>query len=143
MPSQKNAFIKARIKPIISKRPRDRYIADLVDLTKYKDKNDGKGWLLVLVDSFSKFAVVKTLKTKTAEEVAKRFEDIFFAIGPPIILHTDNGREFKNSTMQNLCENFGVKQVHGRARAPWIQGQVERLNKSIKNLISSTSNTGG
>lgn len=108
------------MKPIISKRLRDRYIADLVDLSKYKDTNDGKYWILVLVDKFSKFAVLKTLKTNITKEVAGRFEDIFFTIGSPIILHTDNCGEFKNSTIQNLSYNFGVKQIHGRARAPSI-----------------------
>ena len=134
---------KPQITPIISKAPRDRYIADLVDLTRYKHKNSGFGWLLVCVDSFSKFAVVKMCYTKSALEISEKFREIFFQIGPPLLLHTDNGKELKNELLSIICLEFGTKQVHGRARAPWIQGQVERLNQSIKRWLSGTSDTSG
>ena len=134
---------KAQIKPIISKRPRDRYLADLVCLQAYKDLNNGYSFLLVVVDSFSKFGIVRQLRTKSAEEVSQAFNSIFFQFGPPILLYTDNGTEFKNQKLNIVCEFLEIKQIFGRARCPWIQGQVERLNQSIKRWISKTSRGNG
>lgn len=134
---------KPRITPIIAKSPRDRYIADCVDLRLYSEQNNGYKWLLVLVDSFSKFAVVKPLFSKSAEEVGNVFNSIFTTIWPPLILHTDNGKEFRNNTLEQICVEFNIIQKFGRARAPWIQGQVERFNQSIKRWLSSSSASNG
>ena len=70
--------------------------------------------------------------SKNAVEIEKKVRQIFCLYGPPIILHTDNGKEFKNKHMNKLCEKFKVKHVFGRPRAPWIQGQLERFNQSVK-----------
>lgn len=83
--------------------------------------------MLVIVDSFSKFCCTIACKKKTEIDVRDAFERIFSIIGPPIILHTDNGKEFRNSLVDSLAEFFNIKLVHGRARCPWVRGQVERL----------------
>ena len=114
---------KPAIKPIVSKRPRDRYIADLIDLRSYKDKNDGLSWALIMVDSFSKFGWARLCQSKESSVIADIFEDIFRSHGPPLILHTDNGGEFKYASLNKINEKFGIRQIFGRARAPWIQGQ--------------------
>ncbi|XP_029653924.1 uncharacterized protein LOC115227152 [Octopus sinensis] len=134
---------KPPITPIISKNPRDRYLADLVDLRRYSERNSGYSWvfissiksqILVVIDSFSKFAMVEVATSKNSEEIVNLIGKIFYTNGPPLILHTDNGKEFKNSKMVKFCEDFGTKHVFGRPRAPWVQGQVERYNFSIHSI---------
>ena len=130
---------KPIVKPNVAKRPRDRYFADLIDLRHYKHLNNENSWLLVMVDSFSKFGFARILSNKTSEIVCDAIEEIFLYHGPPLILHTDNGGEFTNSKLADMCKKYGVRQVFGRPRAPWIQGQVESLNQSIKSWLSTTS----
>jgi transposase InsO family protein len=132
---------KPEIRPIIAKYPRDRFLADLIDFRYYSNLNDGYGWALVIIDSFSKFACVVPCKKKTAIDVKDAFEKIFCIIGSPIILHTDNGKEFKNSLILKMCEQFDIKSVHGRPRCPWVQGQVERLNGTLKFMLSTTADS--
>ncbi|KAG0441836.1 Gag-Pol polyprotein, partial [Dictyocoela muelleri] len=115
----------------------ERLIFDLIDLRHYSKQNSGYKWLLVGLDSFSKFAWTFALKTKTADEVVKSIEIVFLTFKPPLILHTDNGREFVNQKMRDLCSKHDVRHVRGRARCPWVQGQVERLNQTLKFMISS------
>jgi transposase InsO family protein len=68
--------------------------------------------------------MVRLSKTKTANEISKLIKDVFCSFGPPILLHSDNGTEFKNKDFAKICGNFKAKQVFGRPRAPWVKGQV-------------------
>ena len=73
------------------------------------------------------------LHNKTAEEVLKKLEVLFWVFGFPQTLHTDNGKEFKNKIMQEFCQKHGIKQVHGAPRMPQTQGLFERNNRTVKN----------
>jgi transposase InsO family protein len=69
---------------------------------------------------------------KNAENVAEVLSQIFADFGPPKILQTDNGREFKNSTVGSICEKFGVKFIHGTPRHSQSQGSIERSNQDVE-----------
>lgn len=129
---------KQTITPIISKNPRDRYFIDMIDLRRYKKLNEDYGWILVVLDSFTKYGQAFSCKTKSTKEVCEKLDSFFLIAGAPIILHSDNGLEFKSQEMKNLCQFYDVKQVFGRPRCPWIQGQVERFNQTIKRSLSKT-----
>ena len=60
--------------------------------------------------------------------------DFFCDLGAPLILQSDNGREFKNSLLLNILnENWpSTKIIHGKPRHPETQGSVERANQDIK-----------
>ena len=55
------------ITPIIAKRPRERYLANLVDFCCYHIYNKGYNWMFVMVDSFSKFAFTVALEKKLSK----------------------------------------------------------------------------
>jgi len=99
-------------------------MVDLIDTRAYKEKNDGYSWIVTMIDSFSKFAMIGISKSKTSKEISRIIKKKFCFYGPPVILHSDNGTEFKNKDLEKICKTFGVKQVFGRPRAPWVQGQV-------------------
>ncbi|CAF1045947.1 unnamed protein product [Didymodactylos carnosus] len=70
-------------------------------------------------DHFTKFCVLRPMKTKTAAEVAYHLLDIFIMFGAPATLQSDNGREFVAKVIEELAEMWkGLKIVHGRARHP-------------------------
>lgn len=73
---------------------------DLIDLQSQAD-GDYK-FIMVYQDHLTKFVRLRALKTKTAAEVAYHLTDIFSDIGAPIILQSDNGREFANSVRIHL-----------------------------------------
>ena len=54
--------------------------------------------------------------------------------GQPLILHTDNGKEFRNELIVGLCNRLNIKMVHGRPRTPRTQGQVEKSTKLLNQL---------
>ena len=53
------------------------------------------------------------------------------------MLHSDNGGEFRNKNMENLCKIHEIKSVHGAPRNPSTQGQVEHNNSTIKVIITN------
>ena len=79
------------------------YLVDISDLnldanlspdgvTPYK-------YILVYLDHFTKKVNLAPLLRKCAEEVTEVLLDIFYDAGPPHILHSDNGGEFKNEIL--------------------------------------------
>lgn len=122
---------------IISYYARERYLADLIDFRYYSDVNDEYKWMLVIIDSLIKFMWTIPLKEKAGRSVAPAIRKIFMINRPPLIFHTDNGREFCNDLMTNMLDEFKIINVRRRARCPWSQGQIERANQTIKWMIVS------
>jgi len=104
---------------------------DLIDLTAYREENNGIGWLLTIVCIFSKFLWAVPLPNKEAGTVGKALVKIFSQWGAPGILQSDNGKEFVADIIKHICNTFGIEIRHGRARHPMTQGQIERLNQTV------------
>lgn len=118
------------LQPIIEDHAMDRLVIDCVDMTRYKEYNDGLGWMLTCVDVFTLFGWVFPMPRKEAGFVYKGVLQILLQFGPPKILHSDNGGEFVNSLIDLLCDRFHIKIVHGGPYRPQTQGRVERFNQT-------------
>ena len=124
------------IRPIISDEMNSRAQIDLIDMQSQADK-DFK-FIFVYQDHLTKFVQLRPLKTKRAEEVAYTLLDIFTILGAPSILQSDNGREFCNQVIEEICAMWdGLKIVHGKPRHSQSQGSVERANQDVENMLSS------
>ena len=92
--------------------------------------NDGYKYLLTGIDVFSKYAFAKPLKSKTGQEVASAFAEIFKLGRIPLKIQTDDGREFRNKNVQDLFKHFGIHwfstKNEGKAQT------VERFNRTLK-----------
>lgn len=123
-------------KPIVSTDYLSRGQADLVDFRKTPDGE--YKWLLVYQDHFTKFVSLRPLKNKEAYGVAVELFKIFADKGAPIILQTDNGREFTAEVVRHIMSIFpSTKLINGRPRHPQTQGSVERANQDVENMLRS------
>jgi hypothetical protein len=103
-----------------------------VDLMDFRNQPDGEyKWILHIVDHFSKYSWTFPLRTKSAEEVASHLATWIGFFGPPRLLHSDNGTEFKGSLLL-LAKQYGIQILHGRPRHPQSQGLVEKANGTFK-----------
>lgn len=124
------------VKPLVSSELNSRCQVDLIDLQSHSD-GDYK-FIMVYQDHLTKFVQLRPLKTKRAEEVAYHLLQIFLIFGAPAILHSDNGREFSNQVISELCAMWkDVKIVHGKPRHSQTQGSVERANQDIQNMLTA------
>lgn len=109
--------------------------ADLVDMQAISKDNDGKRFILTVIDVFSKLAFSEPLKNKTGVEVTKAFRNILKRSGKnPKKLHTDFGTEFLNSTFQKMLKSEGIgffTTLNTEIKA----SIVERFNRTIKSRL--------
>ncbi|XP_023236835.1 KRAB-A domain-containing protein 2-like [Centruroides sculpturatus] len=127
------------VKPMVSLELNSKCQVDLIDLKSHK-YGEYK-FIMVYQDHLTKFVQLLPLKTKTAEEVANHFLQIFLTFGAPAILHSDNGREFCNRVISKLCTMWkDVKIVHGNPRHSQTQDSVERVNQDIQNMLTAWMN---
>lgn len=108
---------------------------DLVDLS-YDADGDYK-YICYIRDHFTRFSWARPLTSKRAVEVAAFLFDLFFFIGsPPIVLQSDNGKEFVAAVIKELVGLWpSVKIINGRPRHPQSQGLVERANGILQQRL--------
>ena len=52
-----------------------------------------------------------------------------------MILQSDNGGEFISNIIKFVMPKLGIKLINGSPYSPTSQGQIERFNKTLKNLL--------
>ncbi len=106
--------------------------ADLADLTYIADHNDGHRYLLTVIDVFSKYAFVTSLKKKDGKSVTDAFGKILSDAGrKPLKLQTDKGKEFLNDTFQTMLKNADIKFFVSQ-NEDIKASVVERFNRTLK-----------
>lgn len=96
-------------------------------------------WIGHFMDHWSKVHVLFPLMHKSANEVSLNLSSRLFAyFGLPKILQSDNGREFVNSIVHKLVEDWPgeITIVNGRAWHPQSQGLVERANAKVEEMLA-------
>jgi len=126
-------------RPIVTRAPATVSQIDLVDMQKLAHQNGGNRYFLSYVDLFSKWVAVRTLKDKTQKRVTDALLDILNNLPPawrPKTIQADNGAEFQKG-MEAALRQRGIKMIHSAAYQPTTQGQVERLNRTLKSALFS------
>ena len=109
--------------------------ADLIDLRNIYGSNYRYKYILLMIDLFSKKIWLRKLKTKSGEETANAFKNIFDNMEyTPQTLIFDEGKEFLNKYCDLLFKQYNIHYYHimsGNFKA----GAAERANKTIKGLL--------
>ena len=109
-----------------------------VDLLKFHTSSKGYNYILVIIDSFSKFVITKAIRHKTAKSVIKVIYEEFilkFGICKNLSIISDNGNEFINSWSKALYKLLGVKSIKTSVYKPSSNGLVERMNRTIIGIL--------
>ena len=85
---------------------------------------------------FSRFSTAKILRIKKGPEVIKGLMTSWIALfGPPKTILSDNGVQFCNKEMNDLCELIGTKHKTTAGYAPFSNGLVEKHNHIIDQMM--------
>ncbi len=107
-----------------------------IDLLQLPRSHQGSSYVMVCVDHFSRFTVLAPLPKKSATTVAHALvSQLICPYTTPRVLLSDNGTEFKNHIMQDICNQFSIKQAFITAHHPACNGLVERTNKKILEIL--------
>lgn len=82
---------------------------DLMDVQNLSKENDGIRFLLILIDTLSKYLRIVVLKQKSARDVLNAIKQVFESGVKCQTLRSDRGGEFKNRQLLNYLKNEGVR----------------------------------
>lgn len=101
----------------------------------------GHKYILLVVDSFSKWPEAFPLKTQDSKEIAKvLFREIFARYGAPRTLITDRGQNFMSKLVTAVCELFQVTRHYTSSYHPQTNAACERMNSTIAQCIRTYIN---
>ena len=106
-----------------------------VDLKEFPLSIKGNKYMLVVVDVFTRFVILRALPDKKQATVAKELIDIFLLIGFPKILQTDNGKEFYNRLLSEICTLTSMDSRLITAYHPQGNGLAERWVLTTSQII--------
>ena len=96
----------------------------------------------MIQDYFSKWPFAIPLPDQKTERILQVLKDqVFTLVGPPNRLHSDQGRNFESYILSELCKAFGVTKSHTTPYHPMGDGLVERMNRSLLNLLRALVKT--
>ena len=116
-----------------------------VDFTEVKPGKYGYRYLLVFVDTFSGCTEAFPTKHETAQTVTKKLlEDILPRYGFPGKIGSDKGPGFFSKVTQGVALVLGADWKLDCAYRPQSSGQVERMNRTLKETLTKLAlETGG
>nr|GFC18020.1 putative ribonuclease H-like domain-containing protein [Tanacetum cinerariifolium] len=106
---------------------------------------NGKKYILVIVDDYSRFTWVKFLRSKdeTPDFIIKFLKMIQVRLKVPVRrIRTDNGTEFVNQTLREYYEEVGIPHETSVAHSPQQNGVVERCNRTLIEAARTIENLG-
>ncbi|XP_055249413.1 uncharacterized protein K02A2.6-like [Moschus berezovskii] len=108
-----------------------------IDFTEIKPGKYNNKYLLVFVDTFSGWTEAFTTRRETAQVVVKKIlEDIFPRFGLPKVIGSDNGPAFVSQVSQLVAKILGINWKLHCAYRPQSSGQVERMNRTLKETLT-------
>jgi hypothetical protein len=101
-------------------------------MQSYSKYNIGHKFILILIDTYTKYLWVQALKNKSSKQVTQDMINIL-QINHPKFLQTYNGTEFYNKQFQNLMKKYIIK--HYSTYSGIKAAIAERVIRIIKNII--------
>ena len=127
----------APLQPILVTQPLELVHMDYLSLEPSKGNIEN---VLVITDHFTRYALAYPSKTQTAEATARILWDNFIChYGFPERFISDQGRNFESDLIRELCKIAGVKKVHTTPYHPQGNGQCERFNSTLCNMLGTLS----
>ena len=127
----------APLQPILVTQPLELVHMDYLSLEPSKGNIEN---VLVITDHFTRYALAYPSKTQTAQATARILWDNFIChYGFPERFISDQGRNFESDLIKELCKIAGVKKVHTTPYHPPGNGQCERFNSTLCNMLGTLS----
>ena len=110
----------------------------------YPPGSRGNKYVLTVIDMLTGFTIAVPIKNKNAETICDAYRNHVYCMfrGSSRIL-TDNGSEFKNQEMKQVCEILGVTHIFSPVYTPESNGRLEGWHRFFKACIAKHIRGGG
>lgn len=116
--------------------PMDRLCTDLLGPLPLTPRNNR--YILLVTDQFTKWVEIFPVSDQTASTCAhKILTEVISRYGCPIDLHSDQGRNYESDLFKALCNMLEIRKTRTAPRNPKCNGQVERFNRTLLNMIKA------
>ncbi|KAL0229589.1 hypothetical protein GEMRC1_014206 [Eukaryota sp. GEM-RC1] len=93
---------------------------------------EGNRYILVFVDSFTRFTILAPINELNAKEVAYALVfNVCGIFGIPYSIHSDNGPEFANATFNAVCQLLAIDNTTSIPHFSQSNGLVERRHRDV------------
>ena len=101
------------------------------------ENEEGDLYVLVIIDSCSRWIKLYGLKNLEAVKAAQKILQYVCTFGHPSFLLSDNGRQFKNDLLDELFKLTGIEPSVSTPHSHEENGLVERANKEVLRHVRS------
>ena len=123
--------------------PMDFICMDLVGPI-HPPSSRGNKYVLTVIDMLTRFSMAVPIKNKNAETICDAYRNhVYCTFGGSSRILTDNGSEFKNQEMRQVCESLGVKHIFSPVYTPESNGHLEGWHRFFKACIAKHIRGGG
>ena len=130
-----NSKEKAKLVPMDVTSPFEMVSVDFLHLDECKNKFQ---YIMVVIDHFTRYCQLYATKSKKGTAAAdKLFNEFIPHYGCPARVHHDQGGEFTSDMWKELHRFMGIKSSNTTPYHPQGDGQVERCNRTILNMLRS------
>ncbi|KAL2102439.1 hypothetical protein ACEWY4_001607 [Coilia grayii] len=113
-----------------------------IDFTQLELTRNGVENVLVMTDVFSKYTQAVPTRDQRAHTVAQiLLHEWFYRFGVPSRIHSDQGRSFESGLIHQFCSLYGVAKSRSTPYHPAGNGQCERFNRTLHNLLRTIPTT--
>jgi transposase InsO family protein len=122
--------------PIHASLPFDHLAIDLIG--PLPTTKDDFSLILIVIDVFTRFVLLRPLKDKRAVSIATELFKIFVDFGHPRIIQSDNGLEFVNNIIASVMKLYAIDKRVTVPYHPRANGIVERSVRTTLALIKKS-----
>ena len=100
--------------------------------------------ILYIIDVFTRFTQAYIIPDKSADSIIQPFLNLWILnnFGAPKNVIFDNGPEFTNAKMRDLCKNFNIRMFTTAAYSPYQNGLCERNHHLVDEIIEKMISSG-
>ena len=132
-----NLSRRAPLQPVVSGFPLEKLAVDILGPLPVTEK--GNKYILVVSDYFTRWVEAYPMPNQEASTVAQKLVDEFFCrFSCPTQLHSDQGRQFESSLIQEVCKLLNIRKSRTTPYHPAGDGLVERFNRTLLHMLSTT-----
>lgn len=99
----------------------------------------GHTHILAIVDAFTKFVVVKSVRNTKTAPVINVLNELTSYFGLPRRIISDRGTAFTSKLFEKYCDRNNIQHIKNAVRTPRANGQVERVNQTILSYLRTTT----
>lgn len=107
-------------------------------LGPFPKSTKGNMYIIIFVDEFSKYVVLKATKSTETRHVITMLNELTVYLGLPTRMVTDRGTAFTSRAFEEFCNQFAIKHIKNAVRTPRANA-VERINGLIATYLRTST----